>query len=123
MVTIVVVEPDFAIRTLFAEWLFADGYTVRPFGHWVPGHSALASADVLLVDLPSPRVPPHFPLAHMHANHAGLVAIGLSSGLSASLGGESAFARSLGLAAVLAKPCERRELLDAVRHALSRHAA
>ena len=123
MVTIVVVEPDFAVRTLLVEWLTSEGYTVKQFGHLPAGSGVLASAQLLVVDLASPRRHQPSPLADMHASHPGLPAIGLSTSLSRSLDGHSTFARSMGLASVLAKPCERRELLDAVHEALGRPVA
>jgi DNA-binding NtrC family response regulator len=122
MVTIVVVEPDLAVRMLFSEWLAADGYTVKQFGQ-LPPPGALALAQVLIIDLPSPRLPQPATFADMHASHPGLIAIGLSTSLSRSLGGDSAFARSMGLASVLPKPCDRRELLGVVHDVLGRHAA
>lgn len=101
----------------------ADGYTVKQFSHMTTSDGALASADVLIVDLPSPRLQQPSPLAEMSASHPGLIAIGLSTSLSRSLGGQSTVARALGLACVLAKPCERLELLGAVRDALGRRPA
>ncbi len=122
MVTIVNVEPDFAIRMLLAEWLMADGYTVKAFSHMMAATDALASADLLIVDLPSTRLQQPSLLADMSASRPEMIAIGLSSSLSRNLTGESALARSLGLACVLAKPCERLELLGAVRDSLGRRA-
>ena len=101
----------------------ADGYTVKQFNRMTSSEGALASADVLIVDLPFPRLQKPSPLAEMSASHPGLIAIGLSTSLSRSLGGQSTVARALGLAGVLAKPCERLELLGAVRDALGRNAA
>ncbi len=123
MVTIVVVEPDFDVRTLLAEWLADEGYTVRQFGRWPPAPDVLESAGALILDLPSPRLQPSSQLADMPMRHPGLPAIGLSTSLGASLGGDSTLARSMGLACVLAKPCERRELLSALEAALDRRAA
>ena len=123
MGTIVVVEPDFDVRALLAEWLTADGFTVSPFGRWPAAPEVFESAQALIVDLPSPRLQPSSAFADMHSRHPGLPVIGLSTSLSVSLGGESAFARSLGLARVLAKPCERSELLAAAHAVLGRRAA
>ncbi len=123
MVTIVVVEPDFDVRMLLAEWLTAEGYTVKQFGHWPLASDVLRSAHALILDLPSPRQQPVSSLADMPVRLSGLPAIGLSTSLGSSLGGDSTFARSLGLVGVLAKPCERRELLSAVQAALGRRAA
>ena len=123
MGTIVVVEPDFDVRTLLAEWLTAEGFTVGAFGRWPVAPEVFDSARALIVDLPSPRLQPSSPFTDMHARHPGLPVIGLSTSLSASLGGESAFARSLRLATVLAKPCRRDELLAAVRAVLGRGTA
>jgi DNA-binding response OmpR family regulator len=123
MATIVIVEADFAIRMLLAEWLIADGYTVDLFSHLTATGGALVSADLLIVDLPSPRLQQGTPLAEMNSTRPGLAAIGLSTSLSRSLGGDSAISRSLGLACVLAKPCERLELLGAVRDVLGQRRA
>jgi two-component system OmpR family response regulator len=123
MVTIVVVEPDFDVRTLLAEWLAADGFTVDAFGHGPVAPEVLDSARALIVDLPSPRLQPSSPFTEMHARHPRLPVIGLSTSLGVSLGSDSTFACSLGLAGVLAKPCERRELLTAVHAVLDRRAA
>jgi len=120
---IVVVEPDSAIQTLIAEWLTADGHSVKQFAHLSAATDAIASADALCLDLPFLRHRHEASLAVMLARHPGLIVLGLSTGLSRSLGKDSSFARSLGLVGVIAKPSERQELLDAVNVAVRRRNA
>jgi DNA-binding response OmpR family regulator len=123
MVTIVVVEPDFDVRALVAEWLGAEGYTVTQCSRWPSAPEVLRSASAMILDLPHPslQLPPR--LSDMPVRRSALPAIGLSARLGVSQGGDSALARSLNLVGVIAKPCERQELLAAVRSALARRAA
>jgi len=123
MATIVVVEQDMAVRALLGEWLAAAGHAVEAFGRLEPARPALAAADLLIVAMPSPRLPRIDLLAAVRARHPRLPAIGLSASLGRSLPGDSAPARARGLASLLAKPFERGELLGAVAAALERPAS
>jgi len=123
MATIVVVEPDMAVRALLGEWLGAAGHAVAAFGRLEPARPALPGADLLILAMPPPRLPRIDLLAPVRARHPGLPAIGLSASLGRSLPGDSAPARAQGLASLLAKPFERAELLAAVAAALARPGA
>lgn len=107
------------MRALVAEWLVADGYDVLEFSAVAMAEPALASATVLILDVSSERSTRSAFLAGIRMRHPRLIVIGLSTRLSRSLPGDSALARSLGLAWIVAKPCERQELLDAVRIAMA----
>jgi CheY-like chemotaxis protein len=109
MLKVVLIEEDIAMQALIAEWLTQAGYGVEASrgGAAVP----VADADLLIVDVPKLRASDAL---GVRAFYPGAPVIGLSAQLARSLPGSSDRAKSLGVAALLSKPCTASELLDAV---------
>jgi DNA-binding response OmpR family regulator len=111
---IAVIEADELVRELVGQWLVEAGYLVDAY----PSPTRLDSADLIIADIASPR-------------EAGSLLVQVSSGknvpvllLSARFrrgqGGSVQLANELGVKGVLPKPFTQRQLLTAVRQALSR---
>jgi DNA-binding NtrC family response regulator len=118
MLKVVVIEEDIAMRALIGEWLVGEGYEVRAVSpvDASRGENDL-SAELVIVDLVNLRsqgvkeigaIQRRFPCARV---------IGMSTQVGRSLSGNSEALRGLGLVRLLAKPCEREELLEAVAEA------
>lgn len=112
MLTIVVIEQDVAMRSLFCEWLEAEGYRVQ-------GRSARALAmepgvDLVIVDLLNLPTQGAETVRQVRTIYPGAALIGISTQMSRTLGAGAAQARALGVSALVAKPCARGELLAAV---------
>jgi DNA-binding response OmpR family regulator len=109
MRTVVVIEEDGAMHALVCEWLVQAGYRVVSEGD---------RADLVILDLPNLRAGGAARVRAVQASRPGVALIGLSTQLGRSLPADSVSARSLGVAALVAKPCRRDELLHAVAAAL-----
>lgn len=128
MSKIIVIEEDGAMRVLISEWLCSERHDVRSQSlHGVfldaADREIDASVDLVVLDLPQPRSTagetarvvqavrrayPHSPI------------VGISTQAPRSLTSDSDVARALGLSRLLAKPCTREELLEAVATTLAR---
>lgn len=114
MLKVVLIEEDVAMQALIAEWLTQAGYRVEASR----GGAATPASDVdlLIVDLPKLRAGDAL---DVHACYPGVPVIGLSAQLARSLPASSERAKSLGVVALLSKPCTVGELLAAVVDATS----
>lgn len=112
MSSIVVLDENAPIRELLSEWLTAAAHTV-----WDARQLSVAAAaeiDVVLIDLPKLRDGAQAVVARARAAYPRAALLGLSTQLASSLPPESPTVRELGLLRLLAKPCVREELLEAV---------
>ena len=118
MLKVIVIEEDVVMRALIGEWLVGEGYDVRALSTVdVSRGGAERRTELVVVDLVNLRsqgvntvgaVRLRFPAAKM---------IGMSTQGGCSLGANAETIRGLGLARLLAKPCEREELLEALAEA------
>lgn len=117
MLKVVLIEEDVAMQALIAEWLTQAGHRVESLRR--AATAPAVDVDLLIVDLPRLR---EADALDVRARYPGVPVIGLSAQLARSLPASSERARSLGVAALLSKPCSARELLSAVADAAgSRH--
>lgn len=116
MPTVVVIEEDSAMRTLICEWLLGEGYAVQALP--AQGASSGADADLVIVDVPDLRGGGADTVRAVRAGYPRAALIGLSTRLGRSLHSDSNPARVLGLRRLVAKPCARGELLQAVADTL-----
>ncbi|MET0210164.1 MAG: hypothetical protein ABW220_14060 [Burkholderiaceae bacterium] len=115
MSKIMVIEEDYAMRTLISEWLTAEGHEVGSLSR--PGSAPGSAVDLVILDLPQlrshggeiSRVVKEVAVVYPSA-----AVIGISTRLGRSLEAHSGAARAFGVDRVLAKPCSREELLGAV---------
>jgi|GEM_PF-994843 len=116
MLTVVVIEEDSAMRTLICEWLLGEGYAVQALPAQGASSGALQSAgvDLVIVDVPDLRSAGDRTVRAVRASYPQAALIGLSTRLGRSLHSDSNPARALGLRRLVAKPCARGELLQAV---------
>jgi CheY-like chemotaxis protein len=117
MLNIVVIEEDSAMRMLICEWLRGEGY--RVLGLSANGAAHVADTDLVIVDVPNFRAQGTGAVQAVRAAYPHSALIGMSTQLGRSLPSDSDPARALGLRRLLAKPCARGELLDAVADAMS----
>ena len=116
MLTIVVIERDMAMRTLFCEWLAAEGYRVQ--GRGVRAAAVEPGVDLVIVDLLNLPTQGAEAVRLVRNVYPGAALIGISTQMSRSLGADAAQARMLGVCALVGKPCARCELLAAVAGAV-----
>jgi DNA-binding response OmpR family regulator len=110
---IVIIEEDKLMRGLLAEWLAAEGYSVRAA---MPGDAASRNgADLVIVDVYMPRHEGAEKLRAVKAAHPDTPLIAISGQFLPGLAGSCTAAEALGVRQVIAKPFSRRELLAAVR--------
>ncbi len=112
MLTVVVIEEDSAMRTLICEWLLGEGYAVQALP--AQGASQGGDVDLVIVDVPDLRDGGADTVRAVRASYPHAALIGLSTRLGRSLQSDSNPARALGLRRLVAKPCARGELLEAV---------
>jgi CheY-like chemotaxis protein len=112
MSDVVIIEEDKLMRELLAEWLTAEGYSVRAAA---PGDPQMqGAADLVIVDVYMPR---HEGAKRLHAvetAHPETPLIAISGQFRPGLVGSSSAADALGVRQVIAKPFSRRDLLAAV---------
>jgi DNA-binding response OmpR family regulator len=110
MLTIMVIEEDIAMRELIREWLVDEGYVVR-----TPS-AAAGTRDIDLVILNVLNLPGQDTarLREVKTMYPRSALIGISTQLGRTLARNSDAARALGVSRLVAKPCTRGELLDAV---------
>ena len=112
MAGIVIIEEDKLMRDLLAEWLSAEGYSVRtaaPCDALVQGE-----ADLVIVDVYMPRRSGADRLSAVKAAYPKTPLIAISGQFRPGLVGSSTTAAELGVRQVIAKPFSRRDLLAAV---------
>jgi len=116
-----VIEDDAPLRALLVEWLTADGYRVdvgAPAGVPDAGTSATseqAKAQFLIVDLFMPRAHGIERLRLARRAHPNVPIIAISGQFIPSVDAAGAAAVALNVDRVVAKPFERKVILDAVR--------
>lgn len=106
------------MRTLICEWLLGEGYAVQGLSARDVPKPAGTGTDVVIVDVPDFRSRGADTVRAVRSRYPCAVLIGLSTQLGHSLHGGSNTARSLGLRRLVAKPCARGELLEAVAEAI-----
>ena len=112
MSDIVIIEEDKLMRGLLAEWLIAEGYSVRAAA---PGDGQVqGGADLVIVDVYMPRHEGAYRLRAVKAAHPKTPLIAISGQFRPGLVGSSTMAAALGVRQVIAKPFSRRDLLAAV---------
>ena len=112
MSDIVIIEEDKLMRGLLAEWLSAEGYSVRATA---PGDTQVqGGADLVIVDVYMPRHEGAHRLRAVKAAHPKTPLIAISGQFRPGLVGSSSMAAALGVRQVIAKPFSRRDLLAAV---------
>src|SRR5260221_14526097 len=118
MLKVVVIEEDIAMRALIGEWFASEGYQVRALStiDASRGGSDL-SAELVIVDLVNLRSQGAQAIGAVQLRFPRAKVIGMSTQVGRSLGANSETLRGLGLVRLLAKPCEREELLEAVAEA------
>jgi DNA-binding response OmpR family regulator len=100
------------MRGLLKEWLSQAGYRVLEGGpRWVEGQE---SGDLVIVSVYMPKQA-GLQLREIRAAHPRAPLIAISGQFRSGLSCKGVTARMLGVQQVLAKPLERRELLEAVR--------
>ena len=116
---VLVLETDQATRSLFAEWLEAEGWQV------VDPSSADAAAPLSLVvlELPFLRNGGLQPLAEAKLRYPGVPIVVVSPTVLPSVGCCGPCAATLGVAGVLPKPIARATLIEGVERSLARAAS
>ena len=109
---IVIIEEDKLMRDLLAEWLSAEGYSVRTEA---PGDAQVqGGADLVIVDVYMPRHEGAQRLRAVKAAHPETPLVAISGQFRPGLVGSCTAADALGVRQVIAKPFSRRDLLAAV---------
>ena len=117
MLKVVVIEEDIAMRELIGEWLVGEGHDVRALSTVAGSRGRELSAELVIVDLVNLRSQGAQAIDAVQLRFPRAKVIGMSTQVGRSLGGNSETLRGLGLVRLLAKPCEREELLEAVAEA------
>jgi CheY-like chemotaxis protein len=112
MPCIVVVEEDQLMRELLAEWLSAEGYSVRALANG--DLKVQDEADLVIVDVYMPRRGGVSRLREIQAANPRTPLIAISGQFRPGLAGSCTAARELGVHQVIAKPFTRRDLIAAV---------
>ncbi len=119
MSKVIVIEEDVAMRELIAEWLEEEGYEVRALASVYTSRAGDdLSAELVVVDLVNLRSQAAQAIDAVRARFPAATVIGVSTQAGRSLGTNSGIIGDLGLVSLLAKPCERGELVDAVAEAI-----
>jgi DNA-binding NtrC family response regulator len=117
MLKIVVIEEDVAMRALIGEWLAGAGHEVRVVATVDACRCADdASVERVVAALANLRSQGAQAIGAIQARFPRAAVIGLSAQIGRSFPQRSETTRALGLVRLLAKPCTREELLEAVRH-------
>jgi CheY-like chemotaxis protein len=118
MLKVVVIEEDIAMRALIGEWLVGEGHDVRALSTVdAPRGGGDLSAQLVVVDLVNLRWQGAQAIHAVQLRFPQAKVIGMSTQVGRSLGANSETLRGLGLVRLLAKPCEREELLEALAEA------
>lgn len=116
MPVILIIEENSAMRELLVEWLLAEGYSV--IGRVTGEGLREAQVDLVIVDAPNLRGNGAETIRRVRADYPLVPVIGMSTQLGQSLLPHSPVSRSLGVQHLLAKPCSRKEVLEAVIDAI-----
>lgn len=111
---VVVAEADPATRSLLAEWLGAEGWTVVPEDA-VADDVGARSVALAVVDVPRPRGGGDETVRRVRASLAGVPILAISPNFLPNVQPCGACARLLGVQRVLPKPLVREQLLAAVQ--------
>ena len=114
---IVIYEGDFLTRTLLKEWLGEAGYAVR-FGNACNAGSD-APCDLVIVSIYMPKQNGAQYVRDIQAAHPDTPLIAISGQFRPGLAASGATAQTLGVKQVVAKPLNRKELLESVRGIIS----
>jgi DNA-binding response OmpR family regulator len=114
---IVVIEQDQLMRGLLLEWLSAEGYVVDTAAH--EADDTIEDADLLIVDVLSPRCDGRNRLRALKRAHPGTPLIAISGQFRPGTAGMSSIAETLGVRQIIAKPFTRHDLLSVVRSVIS----
>ena len=110
---IVIYEGDLLTRTLLKEWLGEEGYSVR-FGNSC--HTgADGPCDLVIVSVYMPKQNGAQCVRDIQAAHPGTPLIAISGQFRPGLAASGTTAQILGVQQVVAKPLNRKELLESVR--------
>ena len=107
------------MRALILEWLAAEGHRVLGFPALSPGDRTHAEVDIVVADVPDPRSDAARTVRRVHQRYPRAKLIGVSAQLQRSLPGDCELARALDVRCLIAKPCERDELVGAVNGAVN----
>ncbi len=116
MPTVLLIEDDVSLRSLFREWLSHGPYRV-----WDRSDIAASSAwnvNLVVVDLRNLRKEAGVTVTQVKHAYPNAQVIGLSTQLTRAMDEASPLALALGVKALLPKPCGQEELLEVVRAAL-----
>ena len=116
MLTILIIDEEPALRELLSEWLIAKGYQAS-------GRSAVGSRNedtptLVILDVPNLRIEGIRVVREVKRIYPLAKLIGMSALLGRSLLHQSPAGLALGVRRLIAKPCARDELLDAVADAI-----
>ena len=104
------------MRDLLAEWLSAEGYSVRAV---TPGNVRVPDeADLVIVDVYMPRRGGPNRLREVQAANPQTPLIAISAQFRPGLAGSSTAAHLFGVRQVIAKPFSRCELIAAVHNVI-----
>jgi CheY-like chemotaxis protein len=112
MSDIVIIEEDKLMRGLLAEWLSAEGYSVRAAA--ACDSRCADRTNLVIVDVYMPRHAGAEKLDAVKAAHPRTPLIAISGQFRSGLAGSCTAAEALGVRQVIAKPFSRRDLLAAV---------
>jgi DNA-binding response OmpR family regulator len=110
---IVIYEGDFLTRTLLKEWLGEEGHEVRFGNPCDPGVDS--PCDLVIVSIYMPKQNGAQCVRDIQAAHPGTPLIAISGQFRPGLAAAGATAQTLGVRQVVAKPLNRKELLESVR--------
>lgn len=110
---IVVYEDDGLTCALLREWLGEAGYRVRSSACRSEQHAGPASLVIVSIYMPK-HVGARL-VSELRAAHPGTPLIAISGQFRAGLSAAGSTAQTLGVQQVIAKPLQRRDLLEAVR--------
>jgi DNA-binding response OmpR family regulator len=112
---VAIVESDDLIRQLVERWLVDEGHSVKAVSiKTLQRHNGV---DLIIANVPSPRAAAPL-IQSLRAAHAAPLLL-ISARLRRSPGASTQLASQLGVAAVLAKPFARHELIAAVDRAMA----
>jgi DNA-binding response OmpR family regulator len=116
---IVVYEEHDLMRALLKEWLAEAGYRVSAPAPREP--PAEAAADLVIVNVSTPKHLGARMIREIRASHPGAPVIALSAQFRSGLCDMGATAQTLGVEQVIAKPLSRTDLLESIRVIMQRH--
>lgn len=116
MPTVLLIEDDVSLRTLFREWLAQVPY--RVLDRFNVAASSPLDVNLVLVDLRNLRKEAGVTISQVKRAYPNAQVIGLSTQLTRAMYEDSPLAGVLGVKALLPKPCGQEELLEVIRATL-----